>query len=219
MTNEEILSGIEEIGIIPAVRVLTAEDAIFASEAVLSGGIPVVEITMTVPGAANVISELRSSHPGLIVGAGTVLNLDTARRATDGGAMFLTATGLDVEIVEFATQEGIAIIPGALTPSEVMMAHKAGADFVKIFPCSVMGGASYIRALRGPFPHLRFVAAGGVSQQTACEFIRAGASAIGVGLDLLPREAIRLKNLDWIHVLTKRFLGMVQEGRGMYLPK
>ncbi len=99
------------------------------------------------------------------------------------------------------------------------MAHKAGADFVKIFPCSVMGGASYIRALRGPFPHLRFVAAGGVSQQTACEFIRAGASAIGVGLDLLPREAIRLKNLDWIHVLTKRFLGMVQEGRGMYLPK
>jgi 2-dehydro-3-deoxyphosphogluconate aldolase/(4S)-4-hydroxy-2-oxoglutarate aldolase len=218
MTREEVLARIEEVGIIPAVRVPSADDAVFASEAVLSGGIHVVEITMTVPCAAQVISGLRSRHPNLIVGAGTVLDLDTARRAVDGGALFLTTTGLDVEIVQFAIEEGIAIIPGALTPSEVMMAHKAGASFVKIFPCSVMGGASYIRALRGPFPHLKFVGAGGVSQQTAGDFIRAGASAIGVGLDLLPREAIRLRNLDWIHVLTKRFLGMVHEGRG-YFPK
>jgi 2-dehydro-3-deoxyphosphogluconate aldolase/(4S)-4-hydroxy-2-oxoglutarate aldolase len=215
MTNETILARIEEIGIIPAVRVPSAEDAMFASRAVLSGRIPVVEITMTVPGAVGVIASLRREHPDLIVGAGTVLNSDTARRAMDAGAMFLTTTGLDVEIVGFAVEEGIAIIPGALTPSEVMMAHKAGANVIKIFPCSVMGGASYIRALRSPFPHLKFVAAGGVNQQTASEFIRAGACAIGVGLDLLPKEAVRMRNLDWIHVLTKRFLGMVKEGRGL----
>jgi 2-dehydro-3-deoxyphosphogluconate aldolase/(4S)-4-hydroxy-2-oxoglutarate aldolase len=189
------------------------EDALFASETLLSGGLPVVEITMTVPGAADVISELQRHGSDLIVGAGTVLGLDTARRSVDAGAMFLTSTGLDLEIVEFAGKNNIPIIPGALTPSEIMMAMKAGADFIKLFPCSAMGGAAYVRALQPPFPQVRFVAAGGVNQQTASEFIKAGASAIGVGQDLLPREAIRTRNVKWIHELARRFLAMVQEGR------
>lgn len=213
MTKEEILARIEEIGIVPAVRVASAEDALFASRAVFSAGVPVVEITMTVPQAANVIAELQKGGSELIVGAGTVLDLDTAQRSVDAGAMFLTSTGLDLEIVKFALRHNVPCIPGALTPSEVMMAKKAGADFIKIFPCSILGGASYIRALKGPFPAMRLMASGGVNQQTAADFIRAGASAIGVGQDLLPREAIRVRNSEWIHELVRRFLLMVQEGR------
>jgi 2-dehydro-3-deoxyphosphogluconate aldolase / (4S)-4-hydroxy-2-oxoglutarate aldolase len=215
MTKEEIFARIEEIGIIPAVRVPSAADALFATDAVLSSGIPVVEITMTVPGAVDVIAELRGRDSDLIVGAGTVLDLETARKSVHAGAMFLTSTGLDTDIVDYAVKQAIAVIPGALTPSEVMMAVKAGAEFIKIFPCSVMGGASYIRALKGPFPRVRMIASGGVNQQTAGDFIRAGASAIGVGQDLLPREAIRMRNREWINVLAKRFLLMVHEGRGL----
>jgi 2-dehydro-3-deoxyphosphogluconate aldolase/(4S)-4-hydroxy-2-oxoglutarate aldolase len=219
MTNQEMFDRIQDVGIIPAVRVQSAEDALFAAQAIFSGGIPVVEITMTVPDATRVIAELRGSHPGAIIGAGTVLNPDVARQAMDAGAMFLTSTGFDPEIVEFAVKNDFPVIPGALTPTEVMMVQKAGARFIKIFPCTVMGGASYIKTLKGPFPEACFVASGGVSQQTAEEFIHSGASAIGVGQGILPREAIRVRNLDWIHVLTKRFLKMVHEGRGLHAPK
>jgi len=219
MTKDQIYERIHEIGIIPAVRVRAEEDAFFAAGAVLSGGIPVVEITMTVPNAEGVIAELRRDQPDLIVGAGTVLDLETAKRAANAGAMFLTSTGLDTDIVHFAGASDIPVIPGVLTPTEVMAAKRAGAKYIKIFPCSVMGGASYIHALRRPFPDVCFVAGGGVNQQTAEGFIRAGASVIGVGEDLLPREAIRKRNLDWIHVLTKRFLTMVHEGRGRHEPK
>jgi 2-dehydro-3-deoxyphosphogluconate aldolase / (4S)-4-hydroxy-2-oxoglutarate aldolase len=213
MTRQEMFTRIEEIGIIPAVRVFSPEDALFASEALLSGGIPVIEITMTVPRAAEVIAALRRSDSEMILGAGTVLDLDTARRSLDAGAMFLTSTGLDLEVVEFANKEKIPIIPGALTPSEVMMAMKAGADFIKIYPCSAMGGPTYIRALKGPFPKVRLIATGGVTQQTAMDFMRAGASAVGVGQDLLPRDAVRNRNMLWIHELARRFMATVQEGR------
>jgi len=213
MTRQEMFTRIEEIGIIPAVRVFSPEDALFASGALLSGGIPVIEITMTVPRAAEVIAELRRSGSEMILGAGTVLDLDTARRSLDAGAMFLTSTGLDLEVVEFANKEKIPIIPGALTPSEVMMAMKAGADFIKIYPCSAMGGPAYIRALKGPFPKARLIATGGVTQQTAMDFMRAGASAVGVGQDLLPRDAVRNRNTLWIHELARRFMATVQVGR------
>ncbi len=119
--------------------------------------------------------------------------------------MFLTSTGLDLEIVEFADKNNIPMIPGALTPTEIMMATKAGTDFIKLFPCSALGGATYVRALQPPFPHVRFIAAGGVNQQTAAEFIKAGASAIGVGQDLLPREAIRTRNSEWIPRVDQTF--------------
>jgi 2-dehydro-3-deoxyphosphogluconate aldolase/(4S)-4-hydroxy-2-oxoglutarate aldolase len=213
MTKQEMFTRIEEIGIIPAVRGFSTEDALFASDALLHGGIPIVEITMTIPRATAVIEELRLKSTDLTVGAGTVLNIDSARESVEAGAMFLTSTGLDREIVEFADKMNIPMIPGALTPSEVMMAMKAGAEFIKLFPCSAMGGPAYVRALKGPFPNVRFIASGGVSQQTAADYIRAGATAIGVGQDLLPRDAIRHRNGQWIRELTRRFLAMVHEAR------
>ena len=213
MTKQEMLAKIEEIGIIPAVRVASAADALFAAEAVFSSGIPVIEITMTTPGATDVISHLLRASSEVIVGAGTVLDLDTARVCLEAGASFLTSTGLDPELVEFAHQRDISIIPGALTPTEVMMARRAGAAFVKIFPCSSLGGPSYIRALRRPFPDTRLMASGGVTQQTAADYVRAGADVLGIGSDLLPNDAVRARNTDWIHELARRFIGMVKQGR------
>jgi 2-dehydro-3-deoxyphosphogluconate aldolase/(4S)-4-hydroxy-2-oxoglutarate aldolase len=217
MTNEEMLASIEQIGIIPAVRVSSAADALFASEAVFSSGIPVVEITMTTPGAIGVITRLRQASSPVIVGAGTILNLDAARACIDAGASFLTSTGLDVELLQFAGQHEVPVIPGALTPSEVMLALKAGSGFIKIFPCSNVGGPSYIRALRDPFPDARLIASGGVNQQTAPDYIRAGADVLGIGHDLLPLEAIRARNSAWIHELARRFIDMVKQARNAKL--
>jgi len=211
--KDEVRARIEEIGIIPAARLDSAEDALFAAEAVSSGGIPIVEVTMTVPGALNVISELTRSKPEITVGAGTVLDVETARRCLDAGANFLTSTGLDLEIVEFALKNEIVVIPGALTPSEIMMAWKAGSDFVKIFPCAQFGGSSYIKALKAPFPHVPLIASGGVNQQTAADFIRAGAVAVGIGTDLIEPEAIRQREHEWIRELAHRFLHLVAGAR------
>jgi 2-dehydro-3-deoxyphosphogluconate aldolase / (4S)-4-hydroxy-2-oxoglutarate aldolase len=213
MTKQEMLARIQKIGIVPAVRACSAADALFSSESVFSGGIPIVEITMTTPDATGVISQLIRSNSGVIVGAGTVLDLDTARACLDAGSAFLTTTGLDPEIVQFASQHDILIIPGALTPTEVMMARRAGAAFIKVFPCSSVGGPSYIRALRNPFPETRLIASGGVTQQSAADYIRAGADALGVGRDLLPSDAVRARNSDWIHELARRFIDMVKQAR------
>ena len=214
MTKAEIFKQIEDIGIIPAVRTSSAEDALFASRAVFNGGIPIVEITMTIPDAVEVISELARTVPDVIVGAGTVLDVDTAHRCLRAGASFLTSTGLDRELVDFALKHEIPIIPGVLTPTEVMMARKAGAELIKVFPCSSLGGASYVRFLKTAFPHIALIASGGVTQHTATDFVRAGANALGVGRDLLPRHAIQQRDSNWIRELARRFLGMVAQGRG-----
>ena len=213
MTNQAILACIADIGIIPAVRVSSAAEALFASETVFAGGIPVVEITMTTPGAAGVISQLMRASPDVIVGAGTILDLETARLCVDAGASFLTSTGLDPELVEFARQHDIPMIPGALTATELMLAKRAGAAFIKLFPCSSVGGPSYIRALRSPFPDAKLIASGGVTQKTAAEYIRAGADVLGIGRDLLPAEAVRARNSAWIHELARRFIDMVKQAR------
>lgn len=213
VVKNDMFARIEEIGIIPAVRVTSAADALFASEAVIGGGIPVVEITMTTPEAVDVISQLVRTHSDVIVGAGTVRDLDTARACCDAGASFLTSTGLDPQLVQFADEHDIWMIPGTLTPTEVMMANRAGASFIKVFPCASVGGPSYIRALRGPFPNIRLVASGGVTQETAAPYIRAGAAALGVGQALLPHEAIQKGNSAWIHELARRFIDMVKQAR------
>src|SRR5580693_1099778 len=181
VTKEQVRNRIEEIGIIPAIRLSSAEDALFAAEAVSSSGIPIVEVTMTVPGAIKVISELARSNSELVVGAGTVTDVECASRCLDAGAAFLTSPGLDLEIVEFALKKKTVVFPGALTPSEIMAAWKAGADFVKVFPCSPLGGPGYIKALKSPFPTVPLIASGGVNQQTAADFIEAGAVAVGIG--------------------------------------
>ena len=211
--REEVCARIKEIGILPAIRVRSAKDALFAASEMLRCGIPVVELTMTVPGAIGVIEELARTSPELLVGAGTVLDIETARACLDAGASFVTSPGLDRKTVEFAVRQNVAAIPGALTPTEVMMARDAGADLIKIFPCSQVGGPSYIKALKAPFPHVPFIASGGVDQVTASEFIRAGACALGIREKLIPPEAIEQRDQNWIQELTGRFLGIVQRTR------
>lgn len=213
MTRAEVRARIEEVGIVPAVRVSSSDDARFAAETVYDCGIPTAEITMTTPGAIDVISHIARDLPEMIVGAGTVLDVDTARRCVDAGALFLTSTGLVLDVVEFALANDIAVFPGALSPTEVIAAWRAGADFVKVFPCSANGGYRYIRALKVPLPQIPMIASGGVNQQTAFDFIRAGAAALGIGAELMPQEALRVRNRKQIRELARRYLGMVKDAR------
>jgi 2-dehydro-3-deoxyphosphogluconate aldolase/(4S)-4-hydroxy-2-oxoglutarate aldolase len=199
--------------VIPFVRVDSADAAIFAAENVLAGGIPIVEIASTIPDVNKVVSDLRRRFPTLVVGSEVVDGVDDARSRIYAGAMFLTGPGLDVEMVEFCANQGIVVLPGALTPTEIMVAHKAGADLIKVFPCANVGGESYIRALKAPFPHIPMVAAGGVTQSAAPRFIAAGADALGVGEDLIPRQAIRFRQSSWIRELASRFVTFVQQAR------
>ena len=214
--KEEICGRIKAIGILPAIRVASAEDALFAAGEMFNYGISVVELTMTVPGAIGVISELARTTPELIVGAGSVLDLETARGCVDAGAAFVTSPGMNPKIVEFTVRNHVAAIPGALTPTEVMVARDAGADLIKIFPCAQVGGPSYIKALKAPFPNVPFIASGGVDQVTASDFIRAGAVALGIRGKLIPPEAIERRDRNWIKELAGRFLGIVQRARVEY---
>jgi 2-dehydro-3-deoxyphosphogluconate aldolase/(4S)-4-hydroxy-2-oxoglutarate aldolase len=214
VNKQEVRNRIEEIGIIPAVRAHTTADAMFAAEAVSRGGIPIVEVTLTVPQPYAVISHLVQNAPELLVGAGGVCDVETARRCLDAGAKFLASDGLDPETLRFAASEGVLMIPGTLTPSEVASAWKMGPDFVKVVPCGHVGGDKYIRDLKVMFPDVPLIAAGGVNQQTASNFILAGAIALGIGGDLIPREAIRLRQPDRIAELARRFTGFVNSARG-----
>jgi 2-dehydro-3-deoxyphosphogluconate aldolase/(4S)-4-hydroxy-2-oxoglutarate aldolase len=213
MKKQEVRARIEEIGIIPSVRVSLPEDALFAAETISGAGIPIVEITMTVAGEAKVIADLVKQMPNLIVGAEVFSDFDMAAQCLDAGASFLTSPVLDVKMVEFAHKHDVVVLPGVLTPTEVITAWKAGSDLVKVFPCSHVGGESYIRALKGPFPQVPLVAAGGVNQQTAANFIMAGAAALGVGGALVPKESIRLRQAHRIRELARRFLGFVEKAR------
>ena len=218
MTKADVCAKIQSVGLIPAVRVSTPEDARLAAEAVSRGGIPIVELTMTVPKAAELITDLVKKHPHMVVGAGTVLDVQTARACLDAGARFITSPGLDLPTVEFVVKQGVAVLPGALTPSDVMAAVKAGADFVKIFPCAHVGGPAYIRALRAPFPTVSFIAAGGVNQQNAGDYIRAGVAAVGIGVHLIPPRAIEAKEPEWIVELARRFSHIVSQMRAEMAP-
>ena len=215
MTRAEVRARIEEVGILPAIRVSSSAEALFAAETAYHAGIPIAEITMTTPGAIEVIARLAKDFPKMVVGAGTVLDADTARRCLDAGAKFLTSTGLVLEVVEFALKNDVVVFPGALTPTEVIATWRAGSDFVKVFPCSANGGHSYIRALKVPFPQIPMIASGGVNQLTAIDFILAGAAALGVGAELIPAEALRIRNERQIRELARRFLGMVKEARAL----
>jgi 2-dehydro-3-deoxyphosphogluconate aldolase/(4S)-4-hydroxy-2-oxoglutarate aldolase len=213
MTREQVRARIAEIGIIPAVRLYSAEDALFAAEAICGAGIPIVEVTTTVPGAVEVIRELARQSPEIIVGAGTLFYEDSARRCLDAGAKFLTTTGFDIDIVNLAFGRDTVVFPGVLTATEAMTAFKAGCDFVKIFPCAQVGGPTYIRALKASFPQIPLIASGGVNQLTAADYIRAGAVALGIGSDLIHRDAIKHRNHSWIQELARRYSNIVAEAR------
>jgi 2-dehydro-3-deoxyphosphogluconate aldolase / (4S)-4-hydroxy-2-oxoglutarate aldolase len=213
MKKEEVRARIEEIGIVPSIRVSNKDDAQFAAQAVSKGGIPIVEITMTVPNCLELIGHLVAERPEMIVGAGSVFDIEAAQCALDAGAKFLTSEGLDLEVVEFAVKQGVVVFPGALTPTEVIAAWKAGSDFVKIVPCAAVGGESYISALKAALPQVPLIAAGGVTQMTATNYILGGAAALGIGTELIPKAAINLRQAERIRVLAKRFLGFVRDAR------
>lgn len=213
MNKDEVCTRIREVGIVPAIRVWSGNDAHFAAEAVMHGGIPIVEITLTVPGAKELISHLVRSDPNVIIGAGTVLDTDTAHLCIDAGAGFLTSPSFNPAIVEFAAKHSMAVLPGAMTPTEVVTAWSSGADFVKVFPCAPIGGDKYIKALNASLPQIPLIAAGGVNQQTAANYILSGATAIGVGTELIPTEAIARRQAKRIQELARRFTRIVKEAR------
>ena len=213
MNRQELRNRIETVGIMPSVRVGAADLALFAAETVYDAGIPVVEVTMTVPGAIDVITQLARNYPEFVVGAGTVLDTEMAAKCIGAGARFITSPGLIPDVLEYTIKSEAVAIPGALTPSEVIAAWKAGADFVKIFPCAQVGGDQYIRALKIPLPQIPLIASGGVNQLTATNFIYAGASSLGIGSELMPRKALRDRQDQWIHELARRFLEAVRNAR------
>ncbi|HLV93618.1 MAG TPA: bifunctional 4-hydroxy-2-oxoglutarate aldolase/2-dehydro-3-deoxy-phosphogluconate aldolase [Candidatus Acidoferrales bacterium] len=214
MTKDEIRRRVSEIGIVPVVRASNSKQALLAAEAVCAGGIPIVEVTMTVSGAIEVIAQLaRTAGDNVLVGAGTVLDAETARQCISAGAQFVVSPGFDRETVEIVGREGKLMMAGALTPTEITAAWKAGADFVKIFPCGSVGGPKYIRALRGPFPQIPFVPTGGVNLETAADFIRAGAAALGIGGELVQAEALRSSNAERITENARKFLEIVKNAR------
>jgi len=213
MQSEEVRKRIGDIGIIPCARVKVPDHARFAAETLYAAEIPVLEIPLTLPEAPEVIEDLAKRFPDLIVGAGTVLDEQDARRSIDAGARFVTSPGFIPEVVAYARQAGVVVFAGALTPSEIIAAWKAGSDFVKIFPASAEGGPGYIRALQVPLPQIPLIVTGGVNQLTAFDYILAGARAIGVGSELLPKDALQRRQEDRIRELARRFLSMVKEAR------
>lgn len=215
MNKLDVSRRIQDVGIVPSIRVSTTEDALFAAEAVAGGGIPILEVTLTVPEAIRVIEHVVKHAPDVIVGAGSVHDVDTARKCLSAGAKFISSDGLDPETVRFAVQQEVVVIPGTLTPTGVITAWKLGPEFVKVVPCGHIGGDSYIRDLKAMFPNIPMIAAGGVNQRTAFSFIAAGAVAIGVGGELIPREAIRRRQPDRIAELARRFLSAVSSARDL----
>jgi 2-dehydro-3-deoxyphosphogluconate aldolase/(4S)-4-hydroxy-2-oxoglutarate aldolase len=188
---------------------------VFAAETVYAAGIPIVEITLTVPGALDVVDDLARRFPDFAVGVGTVLDEGAARRALDAGARFLTSPGFVPEVVDYANYADVVVLAGALTPTEVIAAWKAGTDFVKIFPAAPVSGSLYIRALKIPLPQIPLIVTGGINQVTASDYVVAGATAIGVGGELLPAEALHFRQESRIHELARRFLTIVKEGRAI----
>jgi 2-dehydro-3-deoxyphosphogluconate aldolase/(4S)-4-hydroxy-2-oxoglutarate aldolase len=214
MDKQKVRDRIIEIGIVPVVRASSPGEACVAADAVCKGGIPIVEITMTVPGAVDVIRELvKNCASDVLIGAGTVLNPEAARRCLDAGAQFLVSPGLNLKTVELAVREGKLIMAGALTPTEVITAWDAGADFVKIFPCGQVGGAKYIKALKGPLPQIPLVPTGGVNLNTAAEFIEAGAAALGIGGELVQADALKSNKPEIIAENARKFLAIVKQAR------
>ena len=214
MKKADVISRILETGIIPVVRAESAEMAMRAIEAIKEGGVSVLEITMTVPGAIRVIEEVARRFDGsAIVGAGTVLDAETARACILAGAQFIVSPALDLDAIACCRSYSIAVIPGAMTPTEVVCAWRAGADFVKIFPANALGGASYIKALKAPLPQIELIPTGGVSLQTAADFIKAGAAALGVGSDLVDTKALGEGKDKLITERARQFIEIVKSAR------
>jgi len=214
MEKLTVAQKIVETGVLPVIRAASEDEALRVIEAIKDGGIDVFEVTMTVPNAVSLIEKLAKRFDGeALIGAGTVLDPEAARQCTDAGARFIISPALNFETIRFCNERETIVMPGALTPTEVLAAWNAGADFVKVFPASAVGGASYLKSLKAPLPHIRLIPTGGVSLKTAADFIRAGAEAVGVGADLVDLQAIRENRAGEISSTARKYLEIVREAR------
>lgn len=214
MNKAEVIQKIKDIGVVPVVRANSPEEALQAVEAIKAGGVPILEITMTVPGAVKVIEKIADQFGDeVVLGAGTVLDPETARACILAGATFVVSPALNLATIELCRRYSVPICPGALTPTEVVTAWQAGADFVKVFPCSAMGGSSYIKGLKAPLPQVELIPTGGVNLNTAADFIKAGSSALGIGADLVDLKALREGNAAKITESAKQFVQIVKDAR------
>jgi 2-dehydro-3-deoxyphosphogluconate aldolase / (4S)-4-hydroxy-2-oxoglutarate aldolase len=211
--RRDVRSRIAEIGVVPSIRTTSEEDALFAAGALIDSGIPIVEISATFPGFLELIYRLSRQFPAVIVGAGNLFDAGSARRCVDAGAQFLTSDGFVSDVVELAIEQDVVVFPGALTPTEITAVWKTGAEFVKVTPCDALGGDTYIRSLKTLFPQVHFIASGGVNQNNIFNFVKAGATAVAVSKDLIPGEAIRLRQAHRIHELARRFLASIDRAR------
>ena len=213
-TREKALALIRDIGVVPIVRTPSPEDAFRAAEAIIEGGIGIAEITMTVPNALRVMERVAEAFGDkVLLGAGTILDPESCRAALLAGAEFIVTPSLDLRVIEVARRYSKPCIPGALTPTEVVTAWGAGADMVKIFPAGPVGGPDYIKALKGPLPHIEFVPTGGVSLETTPAFIKAGATAVAVGGELVSNKALREGKLEVITAKARQFVEAVRAAR------
>ena len=213
MQKAKVIAALREIGLVPVLRAESVEKAMALAEAIAAGGVTVLEVTMTVPGAIQVMRKLAESRPDILIGAGTVLDAETARMCILEGAQFVVSPALNLQTIEMCHRYSIAVLPGALTPTEIVTAWQAGADVVKVFPASAMGGAKYLTALKGPLPHIDLIPTGGVSLVTAAEFLAAGAFALGVGSDLVDAKAMAAGKPEVVTETAKKYLQIVHEHR------
>jgi 2-dehydro-3-deoxyphosphogluconate aldolase/(4S)-4-hydroxy-2-oxoglutarate aldolase len=215
MKKEDVLKCIRKIGLLPVLRAKSADEALALAEAIEAGGVTALEVTMTVPNAIEVIHKLVKQTEGrILIGAGTVLDAETARACMLAGAAFIVSPSLNVKTIEVCRRYSVPVMPGALTPTEVLTAWEAGADVVKVFPCSALGGASYLKALKAPLPQIELIPTGGVSLATAAEFLAAGAFALGVGGDLVNPKAIAEGKPEIITQTAREYMAIIKKSRG-----
>ncbi len=214
MSKADVLMRIQESGLLPVLRASSVEEALALAKAIEAGGIVALEVTMTVPDAVEVIRSLvRQAGDRLLIGAGTVLDPETARACMLAGAAFIVSPALNLKTIEICHRYSVPVIPGALTPTEVVTAWEAGADVVKVFPCSALGGAKYLKALKAPLPQIELIPTGGVSLSTAAEFLAAGAFALGVGADLVNPQAIADGKPEIITQAARQYIEIIRKAR------
>jgi 2-dehydro-3-deoxyphosphogluconate aldolase/(4S)-4-hydroxy-2-oxoglutarate aldolase len=211
MTKAEVLAEIKKIGLVPVLRAESEEQAMQLAGAIADGGVTCLEVTMTVPAAVRVIARLTKERPEILLGAGTVLDAETAHACIEEGAQFVVSPAFNLKTVEYCRKQSIAVLPGALTPTEILTAWEAGADVVKVFPASAMGGAKYLKSIKAPLPQIELIPTGGVSLMTAHEFLEAGAFALGVGADLVDTKAIAAGHGWKITENARHYLEIVRE--------
>jgi 2-dehydro-3-deoxyphosphogluconate aldolase/(4S)-4-hydroxy-2-oxoglutarate aldolase len=214
--TKQVVSRLRDVGIIPIIRAPSADAVVPVAEALLQAGLPVVEITLTVPKAIDAISAIAKRFAGrMLVGAGTVTDAEAAKRAMDAGAEFIVTPCVIAEVIQAAQQADVAVLPGALTPTEIFEAFGAGGDMVKVFPVQSVGGAAYLRALRGPLPDIPLVPTGGVTLANIGAMFDAGAAAVGVGSELISKDALARRDYAAIGAMAKQFLAAVEQVRAV----